>query len=120
MPPTDFEQLTCSDKQQVLWLSKHYHKIVWKFGLGKYEDADKLIRSALKDIDLIYVKGLQKQNWIFPFLDKCIKFSNLENMCIHFKLATYFHPYKFVYFHDGICSVFSVYKIINLFPKLID
>ena len=68
LPPHDFNELTCSDKHQILWLSKHHHKINWQFGFEKYADAQKLIQNALKDVSSIYLKGQQKCDWIIHFL----------------------------------------------------
>ena len=66
-PPKSFEDLNSSEKRQVQWLTKNHHKFHCNFGFKEYKNTKKLIRDALRDVDLTYVKGSQKPAWLKLF-----------------------------------------------------
>lgn len=116
-PPTSIEEFTAADRCCINWTSRNYHKIQWNSGFEKYEEAQKLISLALNNVEKIYVKGLQKCDWIKKFLVKNIEIINVEDINCHFKLKDDIY-YRFsCTFHSGICSVYNVFKIYCWFKK---
>lgn len=116
-PPQNLPKLTDTDKYQILWASKYHHQFPWYSGFEKYEEAEKLIESALENIEKIYVKGLQKCNWISFFLKKKIEIINVEDLDCNIRLKDDM-PYKFCCtFHSGVCAVYNAHKISAWFEK---
>ena len=85
-PPTSINELTAADRCSINWNTKYYHKIPWDFGFEKYEVAEQLISLYLNNVDKIYVKGLQKCDWIRNFLIKNIEIINVEDLHCNFRL----------------------------------
>lgn len=111
LPPYPWNNLHRLDKIQANWVIQHHHKIKWECGWEKYEEASTLIQSALQDVEIIYVKGLQKISWLRFFLNKNIKIINVEDLECNFKINDNL-GYKFTCTsHDGICSINNVFRI---------
>lgn len=76
--PMPWHLLTKSDKSQVCWLMANHHGLRWEDGFIPYRMAKRLITRAvtgsiLEDAEesyLVYVKGLQKREWLKNILDE--------------------------------------------------
>ena len=122
LPPTNFEDLSRAEKRQIVWLTKNHHKFEWNYGFEEYENCEKLIQNALHDVDYVYVKGSQKPSWLKLFLNEHIKIQNVENLEFNlmYDKFNFFFPYQFrCVHHEGVCSVFNVYKINAILQKYI-
>lgn len=62
-PPCKWNKLFEEEKRLNQW-NLNYHGIPWESGTVPYNKRIEVIQNSLKDADVIYVKGLQKKNWI--------------------------------------------------------
>ncbi|KYN01369.1 hypothetical protein ALC62_07842 [Cyphomyrmex costatus] len=69
--PIPWNLLTRSDKSCASWLSAYHHGLRWEDGMVPYSMAKRLIIEAVTEDDeaLIYVKGLEKRQWLANILD---------------------------------------------------
>ena len=110
--PTFIKEINRCDEWKIEWTSRYYHQIPWKTGFEKYEDAKKLIETALENTDIIYVKGVQKGEWLKNILNNNnLKIKNIEEYDCKFSLKEE-NAYRFsCNFHYEVCSVYNVFKI---------
>lgn len=73
-PPVPWDYLSKRDKKSASWLTNCYHHISWYAGDIPYENTGTMLKNLLEkeEIDQIYVKGLQKFNWLKQFVQKRI------------------------------------------------
>lgn len=74
-PPFSFHELTEKEKKQVCWIQRN-RKIFWKEGYVSYGDHKNIIRNILRNKN-IYVKGLEKIQWLTNIMDDC----NVGELC---------------------------------------
>lgn len=111
LPPESL-WLSNVDVHQIKWAAKNYHKIAWEDGYYKYEEAQSHITLALENVEKIFVKGLQKCQWLKPFLPReNIKIINVEDMDCNLRLKDDMFYKISCSGHSGICSVSNVFKI---------
>ncbi|KYN05846.1 hypothetical protein ALC62_03221 [Cyphomyrmex costatus] len=69
--PIPWNLLTRSDKSCASWLSAYHHGLRWEDGMVPYSMAKRLITEAVTEDDeaLVYVKGLEKRQWLVDILD---------------------------------------------------
>ncbi|KYN50187.1 hypothetical protein ALC62_03755 [Cyphomyrmex costatus] len=69
--PMPWNLLTRSDKSCASWLSAYHHGLRWEDGMVPYSMAKHLIIEAVTEDDeaLLYVKGLEKRQWLANILD---------------------------------------------------
>lgn len=63
-----FETLNYSSKQSVEWLKNFYHGLDWNDGYITVDELRKTVAPILKN-KLIYVKGLEKIEWLHQLMD---------------------------------------------------
>ena len=73
--PMPWRLLTRSEQRQALWLMINHHELEWEDGTVAYNMAKHLITSAVigglheeKESSLVYVKGLEKRQWLTDLL----------------------------------------------------
>ncbi|KYN03310.1 hypothetical protein ALC62_05848 [Cyphomyrmex costatus] len=69
--PIPWNLLTRSDESCASWLNAYHHGLRWEDGMVPYSMAKRLIIEAVTEDDeaLIYVKGLEKRQWLADILD---------------------------------------------------
>ena len=99
-PPTPWCRLSAKYKSQNCWLERNYHGLSWSSGELPYEELENVLCSSLHDASIVYVKGLEKKQWLeqynlnaydmsdmrCPSLQR-LKFDVLEQLCLHHKFA---------------------------------
>ena len=63
--PVSRKFLTRSDRSCASWLSAYHHELRWEDGMVPYNEAKRLIMTAVFEHDVIvYVKGHEKRTWL--------------------------------------------------------
>ena len=60
-PPCTWQKLLIEEKSTIEWLELSFHGIPWYSGHIPYSDIIRIMQSSQKDIEIIYVKGLEKK-----------------------------------------------------------
>jgi len=63
-PPFDKDILSDVEKNNVLWLENHHHKIKWEDGVFEYSEVFANLREAIRNADILFVKGGEKCQFI--------------------------------------------------------
>lgn len=115
-PPIPFHCLTKTERNQVCWIEKN-RKVYWNEGYIDYSSFKYHILSLFKNKAVIFVKGLEKTNWIRKIMDdendNKIIVCNIENYgCPN--LQTLYDQYKNcpeIYnciYHSSYCALKNV------------
>ncbi|KAL6258202.1 hypothetical protein P5V15_010130 [Pogonomyrmex californicus] len=73
--PIPWHFLASADKSRARWVIRHHHRLRWDDGTISYSKAKSLTKAVhgTKDDDnddvVIYVKGHEKRQWLWNFLD---------------------------------------------------
>lgn len=62
--PTSYISLSDKDKKQVKYLERYHHGLKYNSGYVQYSMLDDILRNHLQNVDLIYVKGHQKLQYL--------------------------------------------------------
>jgi hypothetical protein len=60
-----------AEARQNYWVSKHHHGVLWNGSYKQsscYEDGLHRLTLLLRDAKKVYVKGLEKETWLSPFV----------------------------------------------------
>lgn len=76
-PPTPYQNLSPINKQQVRCIER-LHGLIYSNGNVEYYEISKTLKSILQNLDLIYVKGSQKYQYLIDLNLKNVKIINLE------------------------------------------
>lgn len=80
-PPHSWRKLPDKFKRTNTWLTRNYHGIVWNSGQTPYSDVQQVVYRITQDVTTIYVKGLQKKQWLRNILGSSEKaVVNLEDL----------------------------------------
>jgi len=63
-PPFPRHDLPPEHKRQNARVERHYTVLKWNSGTIPYDRIEEILYSHLKDIEVIYVKGRGKVNWL--------------------------------------------------------
>ncbi|KYN42557.1 hypothetical protein ALC56_03016 [Trachymyrmex septentrionalis] len=67
--PIPWKFLTRSDRSCASWLSAYHHGLRWEDGMVPYNEAKRLITTAVfEDNAIVYVKGREKRTWLWNLL----------------------------------------------------
>jgi len=67
--PVPWKFLTRSDRSCASWLSAYHHGLRWEDGMIPYNEAKRLITTAVFEDDaIVYVKGREKRTWLWNLL----------------------------------------------------
>lgn len=66
--PFPWSSLPQEYKSSNSWLIRNYHGLVWESGQIPYEALQQTLEAALINARAIYVKGLEKKNWLAELL----------------------------------------------------
>ncbi|XP_043484119.1 uncharacterized protein LOC122512394 [Leptopilina heterotoma] len=75
-PPCPWNSLAGRYKSENLWLTHNYHEIHWTAGDVSYDELRPILQDILRSASVIYVKGLEKKNWLEKYL---LNVQNLED-----------------------------------------
>ena len=62
-PPYHWDQLLEQNKSENRWLERNFHGILWRAGDVPHNEVGRIIRTIVGDCR-VYVKGLEKSNWL--------------------------------------------------------
>lgn len=65
--PSAWKSLPVKYKAMNLWLTRNYHGMSWEDGEIPYEAAETIIGAILQRARKVYVKGLEKTQWMKKF-----------------------------------------------------
>ncbi|CAH1170708.1 unnamed protein product [Phaedon cochleariae] len=68
--PFPFDHLSPDLQRQAHWLTENHHCIAWDAGFTPQHLFSKIITDLTNSYDIIYVKGLEKANYIRQFINK--------------------------------------------------
>lgn len=77
-PPHDWNFLERRYKCENSWLTKNYHGIAWEDGDIPYEELGGILQSCTKGVGKVYVKGIDKQKWLDPYITNILNIETLE------------------------------------------
>lgn len=78
-PESDWDDLPAQYKSTNTWMIRNYHGLTYEFGSIPYLYIGKILKAILSDASIIYVKGLDKQRFLYNHLEKCV-IINLEKI----------------------------------------
>lgn len=78
-PPKKFFLLTPEEKKQVQWLENNHFNLRYSDGFVSYEEVGNILGKYLNDVDLVYVKGHQKYDFLINELSDKVCVINVEN-----------------------------------------
>ena len=66
-PPHPWEDLSPSKQKSYAWVTRNLHGMSWKSGKLPYKTFRRILMSLFTSYDIIYVKGLEKANFLKKF-----------------------------------------------------
>lgn len=72
LPPFDINFLSDKELRRVLFLQNYHHKISWVDGLLEYGEIFHIIRKAVRDADILYVKGSERAAFLRKITGKLV------------------------------------------------
>ena len=69
-PPYRWAALQEENQSCNRWLAKNHHGLAWESGDIPYEKLQDTLEAALKNACRIFVKGLEKKNWVKEMLPR--------------------------------------------------
>ncbi|CAH1099637.1 unnamed protein product [Psylliodes chrysocephalus] len=107
-PPFPLRMLPSDLHKQATWLMNNHHAIDWNNGYTPLHHFGSIFQKLIKDIDCIYVKGMEKANYIKKFstvpvyeIDEQPAFELGEPLCFYHKN------------NKCICALSNVYFLYN-------
>jgi hypothetical protein len=67
-PPYVWEELPVRYKSENAWVERNLHGLSWNSGDIPYKDIKLILSTLLHKVQKIYVKGLEKKNWLLNIL----------------------------------------------------
>lgn len=100
--PCSWVTLSSESKNLNTWLTQNYHGIPWSAGETSYKDMEKTVKKVVKDACYVYVKGLEKKQWLEKIInDDSTPVIDLEELgCPNHRILRY--ESKVVHWH-GDC-----------------
>lgn len=77
--PIKYSSLYSADRKTAAYLYNNVHGIPFDSGDVEYEQIEDILQQNLKDIDLVFVKGQAKLEFLKQYLADFIRIFNLEN-----------------------------------------
>lgn len=71
-PPFSFSAITEEDRSVARYISSYHHGIRWHDGFTSCSVFDEIIKRLCVNVDVIYVKGRQKKDYLKNIIDKPI------------------------------------------------
>lgn len=78
--PFPWNSLLQQNKTTCNWLTRNYHGIEWEDGEIDYDQIKEELVDIVARATVVYIKGLQKLNWIQEFIGKNLIIINVEDM----------------------------------------
>lgn len=109
-PPYQFNCLPIQLQKQAKWLMNNHHCISWETGFTQVHQFPKIIDSLTTAMDMVYVKGKEKAEFIRQFTkNPVLEFE--ENPSLKPMDAKCFNHSKL----NCICALSNVYHLYNTF-----
>ena len=105
--PFEYQTLSKNDQIQTKWLKLYHHNLDWEYGVESLEAVRQYLKTTLKN-KKIYVKGVEKQQWVSEFLQKPIFNIEDEQTDNSYNLNTLYNLYNNInqckYHIDNSCN----------------
>lgn len=116
-PPFNLQTLSIELQRQASWLYQNYHGLSWDGGNTSLEEALKDISTKLHNHTTIYVKHLEKEQWLNElFTDnnnktiKQMKIINLDTFdCPNIQILKKTYPLYHCLLHRGCCAFQNIF-----------
>lgn len=79
-PPCTWDSLPVKYQRINAWLTRNFHGLSWDSGDLPYDAAKEIIRNILLHACTIYVKGVEKKEWLTSFMGESMRIVNLEDL----------------------------------------
>lgn len=128
-PPYDMKCLSEELQKQVIWLYHNYHGLSWNGGSTTLQEVLNLISFKLRHHDKIYVKHLEKEQWLRTLFEnsnnnnnnyvKLIPIVNLDNLdCPNIHTLKKTFPLYHCSLHSGCCALQNIYLFYCFINKI--
>lgn len=126
-PPFDASFLSEKELKRVQWLEKFHHRINWDEKGIEYSQLFSIIREAVKNADVLYVKGSERTTFLRKITGKlvidldhldCPKASCLPDISKNFTCPHTTHWYGDN--QSGVCSLVQALKFKTWLKELFD
>ena len=124
--PVPWYLLTKSERRQASWLVHNHHGLQWEDGNVPYSMAQRLITTAIiggihdeeESSSLVYVKGLEKREWLTEILDDAGNGFNIETLDAYYEDIPALSKLDPTYSlrcekHVKNCALQNVFKLFN-------
>lgn len=106
-PHVSYRRLNSDERRQVLWLEDNHHGLRYNDGNTNSEEISNILKQFTKEVDLIFVKGHQKIEFLQKYLS--LRIINLENY-LNVPLLNKTNINCCMY-HKNVFSICSLYNI---------
>lgn len=105
-PPFPFPQLDPDFRQQAMWLMLNHHCIDWEKGATPLHAFPDIIKQLTQNADIIYVKGLEKANFIRRYVTAPVQELEEQPKLTTSKPSCFYHSRQNCY-----CALSIVYSL---------
>lgn len=102
---SDWDALPAQYKSTNSWLIRNFHGLTYESGSIPYLYIGKILQSILSDASIIYVKGIDKQRFLYKHLDKCVVINLEKTECPSLKNSV--KKNKMCEYHAKIGDIFE-------------
>lgn len=120
-PPCEWDSLPAKYKCQNKWCERNHHGIPWNAGDIPYDDLKNVLDIILKNVNFVYVKGLEKKQWITDIIGDSKLIINMEDLgcpALRQLPAPIYQHYKY---HNGVreynCAFENVQRLKEWYLK---
>ena len=105
--PCPWQELPPKIRTTNNWLIRHHHGIPWEAGDVAYSEVKNVLMEKLESVEVIYVKGLQKKEWLRDILrSDSLAIIDMEDMScpslkdLHVSVCRYYTYHRFIRNHN--------------------
>lgn len=111
--PFKFSLLSYDLQRQAIWLSKNHHCLNWNVGFTPIHNFKSIFETVTLNEDNVYIKGVEKCNYIRKFTTKNIIQLPEQPSLISDTPLCFYHSKS-----SCICALTNVYYLYNLFKMI--
>lgn len=109
-PPFHFNSLPDHLKSQATWLQKNHHCIPWDQGFTQVYNFDKIIKSLTDNVDVVYVKGHEKAEFLKNIISKPIQEFDEQPALTKANAHCFYHSEN-----NCVCALSNVFMLYDNF-----